>query len=80
MASTTAFTEMLSYTAAGLVTKKRLRLTRAVNSADLDPVYAYDNEGTVTSMQYPQGGTYNYSYDTMGRLKGMNEYRGRWVR
>ena len=70
---------MYSYTAAGLITKKRLRLTRAVNSADLDAVHWYDNERRVTSMRYPQGGTYNCSYDTLGRLSGMNEYQGRWV-
>ena len=79
VASTNGFTEMYSYTAAGLVTQKRLRLTRSANSADLDGVWTYDNEGRMTSVQYPQGGTYNYSYDTLGRPSGMTEQQDRLV-
>ncbi len=30
-------------------------------------------------MQYPQGGTYNYSYDTLGRPSGMTEQQDRLV-
>jgi len=52
--------EMYSYTAAGLVTKKRLRLQRMnyqvpaqVTAADLDGVYGWNNEGQMTTMTQP---------------------------
>jgi YD repeat-containing protein len=60
-ASTTngdTFIEMYSYTQPGEVTKKRLRLSRSVQShtitGDLDATYQYDNEGRMTSVTYPQ--------------------------
>jgi len=45
--------EFYSYTAAGLVTKKRLRLQRqnylsALTAADMDGVYGWNNEGQMT--------------------------------
>ncbi len=47
------FIEMYSYTQPGEVTKKRLRLSRSVQShtitGDLDASYSYDNEGKMTS-------------------------------
>ncbi len=52
------FIEMYSYTQPGEVTKKRLRLSRSVQShtitGDLDAAYSYDNEGKMTSVTYPQ--------------------------
>jgi len=54
--ATDQFTEMYSYTQAGLVTKKRLRVYRAVSPSfqqDLDGTYTYDNEGKTTSVSYP---------------------------
>jgi RHS repeat-associated protein len=53
------FREMYSYTAAGLRTKKRLRAAKdigapyGVQSADLDGVWTYDNEGRVVTVKYP---------------------------
>jgi RHS repeat-associated protein len=54
----TTFTEMYSYSQAGGVLKKRLRITRMVDNynsqnADLDAVYTYDTEGRMTATQYP---------------------------
>ena len=52
------FIEMYSYTQPGQVIKKRLRLSRSVQShtisGDLDAQYSYDNEGKMTSVTYPQ--------------------------
>jgi RHS repeat-associated protein len=52
------FFEMYSYTQPGEVTKKRLRLSRSVQShtvtGDVDAQYSYDNEGKMTSVTYPQ--------------------------
>ena len=45
---------MYSYTPGGLVTTKRLRIVRgALNPADLDAGYTYDNEGHTTAVTYP---------------------------
>ncbi len=75
-----SFVEWYSYHKAGAVIDKRLQ----VAGANLDAVYTYDNEGHVTSIQYPNsqvnsnattvaGPKYNYSYDTMERLAGMTD-------
>jgi RHS repeat-associated protein len=52
------FIEMYSYAQPGKLTKKRLRLSRSVQShtitGDLDAQYSYDNEGKMTSVTYPQ--------------------------
>jgi RHS repeat-associated protein len=65
-------TEMYSYTASGHLAAKRLRLNRGTNDADLDVHFSYDEEGRVTSVQYPQGGpSLAYSYDSMGRQNGV---------
>jgi hypothetical protein len=74
--------EMFSYPAAGLVTKKRFRMTWG-NNADLESVYTYDNEGARTSMKYPDaynssmqpvtGQTFNFAFDAMKRLTTMTE-------
>jgi YD repeat-containing protein len=39
------FTEMYGYTVGGAVARKRLRLNRGTNDADLDASFVYDNEG-----------------------------------
>ena len=74
-----AFSEMYSYTAAGLMTKKRLRVTRSGGRipGDLDALYTYDGEGKMTSVKYPDtylndlslaaGATYTYGFDAMSR-------------
>ncbi len=79
------FTEMFSYTPAGQVSKKLLRVWRVISGqllwADLDSSYGYDSEGKLTSVTYPQaldgsnnvagGTTYTYGYDSMARLYSM---------
>jgi hypothetical protein len=56
------FVEMYSYTAAGLVAKKRLRVTMktsqpgepyAEGTADLEVAYTYNGEGRTMSVTYP---------------------------
>jgi len=53
------FSEQYSYTDSGLVTQKRLQVTRGAGpggapiSGNLDANYAYDNEGKVSSFSYP---------------------------
>jgi RHS repeat-associated protein len=77
--------EMYSYTGAGQVTAKRLRITRAYSfnetlSVDLNGSWTYNNEGRMTSVSYPTDPNYSppttapiytYSFDGMGRLSGM---------
>lgn len=77
------FSQMYSYTAAGLMIKKRLRVTRNISNGstatgNLDGTYTYDNEGKMTSVQYPvyaggpaYGAIYTYSFDSMGRPNGL---------
>jgi len=61
----TTFTEMYSYSTAGGVTGKRLRVQRSyvnyysnvVNGTlDLDAAFTYDNEGRMLTEQYPSSG------------------------
>jgi len=69
-----AVQEMYSYTPAGAMTKKRVRLIRGGVGLDLDVVYTYDTEGRVASVAYPNGGaTLQQQYDTMGRLSVVRE-------
>jgi RHS repeat-associated protein len=81
--------DMYSYTSGGLVTKKRLRLSRPADynpggpesSFDLTAEYSYGAGGRITSMKYPvwgesSGPTLNYSYDGAGRLSGLTETGG----
>ncbi len=57
-----------SYTTGGRATRQKLTLVSGQNSAGLEATYAWDNEGRLTSMTYPNSGpTYNYAYDTLGR-------------
>jgi len=82
--SSSQFTHMYSYTPGGQMNKKRLGITRSPNppnlkTYNLDAGYAYDTEGRVTTMTYPNywapapqsGVTYTYSYDAMERPVGM---------
>jgi RHS repeat-associated protein len=95
-------TEQYSYNQAGAKTNKGLLLQRTLqyqyqsnpiqsssSTVDLESSYTYDNEGRMTSVQYPgsqgpQTGTqtaltsaagpdYGYAYDTMGRLNTMTD-------
>ena len=86
---TTTFTDMFSYTQAGQVAGKDLHmsLTQLPKStggcdpvavaADLNLVYAYNNEGRVTQVTYPTTSsgtpTFSYSYDSMMRLTSMTD-------
>src|SRR5258706_1330772 len=77
--------EMYSYTGAGQVAAKRLRVTRADTlnetlTADLNGSWTYNNEGKMKGVSYrgdpnelSPPPTYAYSYDGMGRLAGMTE-------
>ena len=80
------FTEMYSYTQAGQVNTKRLQINQTLptpwgsQTRNLDAAYSYDNEGKMTSVNYPTtysisgffpvataGPTYTYSFDAMSR-------------
>jgi RHS repeat-associated protein len=66
------FIEMLSYSQAGQPIKKRLQVNENTKIANLDATYTYDNEGKMTSVNYPAtyfgaGPTYTYSFDSMHR-------------
>ena len=88
----TTFEEMYDYSQPGGKIGKRLRTTRslyanqilgyeAVN-LDLNSTYVYDNEGRMTSVQYPNSGpssspvtgpNLGWAFDTMGRLNTMTD-------
>ncbi len=77
------FAEMYSYTQAGAVTKKRLRLTRQsapgnpTSTADLDATYLHDTEGKVVNVQYPStytDGTFNGSWQPVTGKTYINVY------
>ncbi len=84
------FTQMYSYTVGGLVTKKRLGITRSTWSQNLDALYNYDNEGRMTSMTYPtayvgnnppalqSGPTFTYALDAMERPITMSSNQVTW--
>jgi RHS repeat-associated protein len=77
----TTFVNMYSYTPAGSVTAKRLRLLRYSSPLDLDANYSYDNEGHVTQLTYPLAGSngrpvYGYGYDAMGRPNSVTQTGG----
>jgi len=63
------WTEMYSYTSAGLPTKKRLDLTRGVNTVTMDTSNTFNNEGQLTNFTYPlSADNYQHDFDSMGRL------------
>ncbi|MBL8239316.1 MAG: hypothetical protein JNM66_17960, partial [Bryobacterales bacterium] len=53
--------EMYSYTAAGAVTKKRLRIVRSGGTVDKDVTYTYGTDGKLATVLYP-GATVPFSY------------------
>ena len=70
-----------SYNTAGRVTQQNLQTQISFPDANWNTVsyptsltasYGWDNEGRMTSTQSPAG-TYNYSFDAMGRLGGMTD-------
>ena len=81
--ATSTLTDMFSYTQAGQIAGKRVRVKKASGSTtatgDLDLAYTYNSEGKVTSVTYPYdsgSGTspsYTYAYDSMMRLSTMTD-------
>jgi hypothetical protein len=86
------FNEMYSYTIAGQPTKKRLQINETppypwtTQTRNLDAAYSYDNEGKMSSVNYPTsysfvypnlvaaaGPTYTYSYDSASRPIGLTD-------
>jgi RHS repeat-associated protein len=88
--------EMYAYTQPGSVSGKRLQLNEQIPypspngqtlTRDLDAAYTYNNEGKMSSANYPTtwtynsggvaqsatGSTYTYSFDSMWRLAGMTD-------
>jgi YD repeat-containing protein len=62
-----------SYNPAGRVTAQRLQVPYG-HTFNFDATYAWDNEGRMTSMGYPNSGpVYAYGFDSMGRLSTMQE-------
>jgi YD repeat-containing protein len=62
--------DMYSYTASGLVSKKRLHVSKAGKQGFMDVDYTYD-KGQVSTVTYPESGsstvTYTYGLDAMRR-------------
>jgi RHS repeat-associated protein len=84
----TTYTEMYNYSQPGGEVGKRLRVTRwlqysnnndgvahtANSNVDLNATFAYDNEGRMTSTQFPNSGpNVAWAYDSMGRFNTMTE-------
>lgn len=72
---------LFAYNTAGQVTAMG-QWSPSLNSPSSYPSftvgYTYDNEGLVTAVKYPDmpgntGPTYNYTYDSLGRLSGMTD-------
>jgi RHS repeat-associated protein len=60
--------EMYSYTAAGAVTKKRMRIIRSGTTVDKDVNYTYGTDGKLATVLYPGASVpFTYSYDLMDR-------------
>ena len=79
---TTTLTDMFSYSPAGQVVGKRLRVKKTSNlqagTGDLNLAYAYNNEGKLTQVTYPTDAnnntpTFSYAYDAMMRLASMTD-------
>ncbi len=96
--SSMQFTEMYNYSQPGLTAGKRLQVEETAHyyvngiahddpkTLNLDGVYTYDNEGKMTSVNYPTtyswngsqlvastGPTYTYSFDAMDRPTGLKD-------
>ncbi|HKV95862.1 MAG TPA: hypothetical protein VJR90_00005, partial [Gammaproteobacteria bacterium] len=84
------FVEMYNYSPAGLIVGNELLVsqlayqaypqTPVTVTADLEASYGYDNEGRMTSVQYPSsagsgftGDNYSYSFDSLGRPVGLTD-------
>jgi YD repeat-containing protein len=58
--------EMYSYTAAGAVTKKRMRIIRSGTTVDKDVTYTYGTDGKLATVLYPGASVpFTYSYNLM---------------
>ena len=96
--SSMQFVEMYAYTQAGLTSGKRLQvqetfkwyvnnnLQTSTDTLNMDGTYTYNNEGKMTSVNYPStyawngtqfvttsGPTYTYSFDAMYRPMGLTD-------
>jgi RHS repeat-associated protein len=76
------FVESYAYTQPGQMSGKRLAVAETLSGgtpvSNLDALYTYDNEGSMTSVSYPStsagaGPTYTYSYDNMHRPTGLTD-------
>jgi YD repeat-containing protein len=64
--------EMYSYTAAGAVAKKRLRIVRGTATVDKDVTYGYGSDGKLATVLYPDTTVpLTYTWDAMDRPVGM---------
>jgi RHS repeat-associated protein len=67
---------MYSYNQAGRVIKQRLQVPSPTTSTpfNFDATYAWDNEGRMTSLAYPNSGpVYAFGFDSLGRLSTIQE-------
>ena len=66
-----AFSYMYSYNQAGRVVAQHMNYD---GNMDFDATYAWDNEGRMTQINYPDGGpVYKMQFDAMGRVGGMTQ-------
>ena len=80
-----AYAEEYSYWTSGLVMSKRVSVYKTIGqncqAVTMTASFNYNSDGNVTSITYPAGTavgelaalTVNYSYDSMGRLTGVND-------
>lgn len=81
--ASTTFTDMFTYTQAGQLAGKRLRVTKTLGSqtgsGNLNLAYAFNNEGKLTGVSYPTDAgsgvtpAFNYTYDSLMRLAGATD-------
>src|SRR5262245_25553792 len=67
------WTEMYTYSPAGLVAGKRLDLYRGVNTLTVSNTQGYNNEGQLTSFTVPYGSSKSIDFDSMGRAATLRE-------
>jgi len=66
--------ELYSYTSAGAVVTKRVRILRGNSTVTKDIGYTFDGEGKLATMQYPdEAKPFVMSYDAMARPSGMTQ-------